>query len=515
MRKILILITILFFAASLAAQSTHTTRVEPLRNEKWWGLYVGGDVQQPFLVDFEAGASECSDEYFTTSMIISSEGRYIWSAYPMEVSMKGNVITIHSQAEEVSVKKGGRDLRDAYLVCRHKNMPPDGAPIPRELFTDPVYDLGMSPGTLNNQESILQYATGLIGSGHSAGIILLPDGWQSLARGCDFNRDLYPDAVGMIRELHKMGFRLMLTATPYVRAAGLNYSAARLAGKLLGGTDGQPLVFETQAGYSACLDITSDEVLATMQEGFKALKDKYGVDGFLFDCLALLGHIGHDKDLTLAFMESWNGLGEEMGIVARSPAMGMNPADSVNWMGREEALSWNSMTAAVSRTITAGLSGYIYSHFRPGGFYGAEIDENLLLRAIQLSLFMPVTALPISFDAIRNPVYVAELEKAVELHVSLKDYFADLLDEAADTVEPLVRHMEYQFPGQGFANCNDQFMLGARYLVAPVLDPSPRRTVRLPRGMWTAADGTKHRGPRVITVDVSDGKMAFFTLQGK
>ncbi len=52
MRNTLTFIAALLFTTALAAQSSHTTRIEPLRNEKWWGIYVGGTVPQPF--------SECS-----------------------------------------------------------------------------------------------------------------------------------------------------------------------------------------------------------------------------------------------------------------------------------------------------------------------------------------------------------------------------------------------------------------------------------------------------------------------
>ncbi len=160
--------------------------------------------------------------------------------------MKDGVIAINSEREKVTVQKGGRDLREAYLVCSHKNMRPDGANIPRELFTCPIYDPGITPGVPNDQESILRYASRLADSGFPAGIILLPDGWQSLARECDFNRDLYPDAEGMIRKLHEAGFKVMLTATPYIRAAGANYWEARLAGRLITNPDGEPLVFEME-----------------------------------------------------------------------------------------------------------------------------------------------------------------------------------------------------------------------------------------------------------------------------
>ena len=126
---------------------------------------------------------------------------------------------------------------------------------------------------------------------------------------------------------------------------------------------------------------------------------------------------------------------------------------------------------------------------------------------------MPLAAVPADGSLFTDEVCRRALRQSVALRMEMNEYMTELLHEAAATGEPLMRHMEYQFPGQGFWNCTDQYMLGARYLVAPVLDDRDKRTVRLPRGTWIAADGTKYRGPRVLNVDVSDGSIPVFRLR--
>lgn len=44
--------------------------------------------------------------------------------------------------------------------------------------------------------------------------------------------------------------------------------------------------------------------------------------------------------------------------------------------------------------------------------------------------------------------------------------------------------MEYEFPNEGYENIKDQFMLGKKYLVAPVLTEADERIITLPRGKW-------------------------------
>lgn len=516
LRRFLILAAVFISVSHLAAQPTHSTTIELLRNEKWWGAYVGGGLEQPFVRPFVAAPLEYGGNGFTTPMMISSAGRYIWSAHPMEARFDGDAITIVSDYEKVQVQKGGRTLREAYLVCYHKNLGPSEATVPRDFLTCPVYDLGITDGGGCEQDKILEYAAALTADGMPAGIILISDGWQSYSRELDFNRELYPDPGEMIRQLHARGFKVMLAVTPYIRAAGKNYTRALGGDLLLTGRDGEPVLIETPAGYSACLDISSERVARQMEGNMRTLSASYAIDGFLFDCRGILEKLNGDKNRMLRFAANWNRLGNGCKMAAYAPALNAAPAAHVNWMApANDLLSWDNLSAAATDKINAGLTGHIYSCFPTGSTGGGAVDEELLLRAAQLALTSDITVLPPSPDAFKNPQYREALKQTMRFRVSLCKYLEELLAESANTAEPLIRHLEYQFPGQGFANCADQFMIGSRYLVAPVLCKSGKRTVRLPKGTWTADDGLKYKGPRVITLDVSGGRIPVFTLQGK
>ena len=81
----------------------------------------------------------------------------------------------------------------------------------------------------------------------------------------------------------------------------------------------------------------------------------------------------------------------------------------------------------------------------------------------------------------------------------------------AETGEPIVRSMEYAFPGQGFESCTDQYMLGDRYLVAPMMAPGHSRTVRLPKGRWQDENGKVYKGGRTYVLDVPLDRVPRFT----
>ena len=78
------------------------------------------------------------------------------------------------------------------------------------------------------------------------------------------------------------------------------------------------------------------------------------------------------------------------------------------------------------------------------------------------------------------------------------------------TGEPIVRHMEYAFPHQGFSECTDQFMLGDRYMVAPVVDRSCWRYVDIPAGRWQDDRGSVFTGPCRIKVEAPIERLPYY-----
>jgi alpha-glucosidase (family GH31 glycosyl hydrolase) len=66
--------------------------------------------------------------------------------------------------------------------------------------------------------------------------------------------------------------------------------------------------------------------------------------------------------------------------------------------------------------------------------------------------------------------------------------------------------MEYDFPGEGYHNIKDQFMLGPDVLVAPVLQHgATSRMVTLPKGEWTWKGKTFSGGNRIeVAADLNE-----------
>jgi alpha-glucosidase len=106
--------------------------------------------------------------------------------------------------------------------------------------------------------------------------------------------------------------------------------------------------------------------------------------------------------------------------------------------------------------------------------------------------------------------HLAICRSYASLHEKMGNYILEQAHQSAKNGEPIIRHMEYEFPNQGFAECKDQFMLGDRYLVAPILTKEHTRKVVLPKGLWKDDTGKKFNGPKTIEVNAPLERLPYY-----
>lgn len=86
------------------------------------------------------------------------------------------------------------------------------------------------------------------------------------------------------------------------------------------------------------------------------------------------------------------------------------------------------------------------------------------------------------------------------LHCQLSDYILEMAEKTASDGTPIVRHMAFSFPNEGFEDIKDQYMLGDKWLVAPVTNAENSRTVKLPKGLWRDELGKKYKGGKTYSL---------------
>ena len=144
-----------------------------------------------------------------------------------------------------------------------------------------------------------------------------------------------------------------------------------------------------------------------------------------------------------------------------------------------------------------------------------DIDENafdqaLIVRSAQVHALMPMMQFSVAPWRILSKDNLAIVQRMAKLHAQFGPYIMRYARQAAKTGEPIVRLMEYQFPHQGFENVKDQFMLGDKYLVAPVVDNRLEREVRLPKGTWRDDLGKRYKGGKTYKISVPLERLPYF-----
>jgi alpha-glucosidase (family GH31 glycosyl hydrolase) len=95
-------------------------------------------------------------------------------------------------------------------------------------------------------------------------------------------------------------------------------------------------------------------------------------------------------------------------------------------------------------------------------------------------------------------------------------YLITYLREAYDRGYPLVRPLPMQFSrDKNLYPQLDLFMLGDEVLLAPMITTGTRRSLRLPRGLWTdLRTNVEHKGNQTVEVDAPMGHVPMFARNG-
>lgn len=172
------------------------------------------------------------------------------------------------------------------------------------------------------------------------------------------------------------------------------------------------------------------------------------------------------------------------------------------WTGDNHSI-WPHLQMAIPQLCNLGMSGMGFSGTDIGGF-GSDATSELLIRWIQLGCFSPlcrnhsskvgIYQEPWQFDEDTCRIY----KKFVELRYRLLPYIYDCFCDMAKTGIPVMRPvvMEYENDSNTW-ELNDEFMLGERILISPVITQGSRnKLVYLPKGDWIDYEtGERVTGP--------------------
>lgn len=528
MRKIHLSVLLLVTAISAFAQNSRELVIQPVQGEYWWGGAVAYGYRMPYIApvaEFNLAKDNANNQ--VVPLFLSNKGRYLWSEKPFTFEVAGSgAITITSEFENPEIQQAAdATLRGAYLEASGKYFPSTGTLPEKLFFTVPQYNTWIELMYDQNQEDVLKYARAVLDNGFPAGVLMIDDNWQKHYGNFEFKPDLFPDPKGMVAELHEMGFKVMLWICPFVSPDSPEYRELADKGFLIKrkGSD-QPAVLSWWNGQSACYDLTNPDAFEHYVSILEGMQREFGIDGFKLDAgdNAIYYHADIDsfvKDaLSVDHTAKWVEIGLRFPFNEYRAGWKAGGQPLVQRLGDKD-YSWDAVRALVPDMIAAGLLGYSYAcpDMIGGGSFMTfmniaddEFDQELIVRSAQTHALMPMMQFSVAPWRILNEEHLAAVRDVALLHEKFGDYIITYAEKSSVSGEPIVRHMEYSFPGEGFATVRDQFMLGDKYLVAPMVSPGNSREVKLPKGRWRDDLGKVHRGGRTIAIDVPLNRLPYF-----
>ncbi|MDY6367405.1 MAG: glycoside hydrolase family 31 protein [Clostridia bacterium] len=499
--------------------------IEIKKGELWYSGQIDDTANMPYdgkkVVDFDLDTAEAYNQI--SPMLISSTGRYLYAPKNFKLHIENGIISVSSKGnidfgEKENFRKAYEYLKDTYFEF-------DGRFPDLRLFLCPQYCTWMSLGYNQTQAGVLKVAKNIIDAGLPAGELIIDDNWAPYMGKFEFDAEKFPDPQGMVEDLRDMGFFVSLWVVPYISPDTETFRYFR-DNDMLYKQNGKVFLTEWWDGYSACMDFTNPKTVEWVENKFDELRTKFGIDGLKMD--------GGDNRLYANDLQSFDGvshtaneLSELWGRLAAkfsvSEIRSTNRCEGLPVMQRiaDRFHAWedekNGFGSIIKRSLIMSIAGYPYNcpDMIGGGQsedWNAKEDDELNIRYMEAATFLP--SFQFSKRIWEHGKNVKDVVlKMVEIRDKYSDDIMDAVLKCAKTGEPIIKSMLFEY---GIMPENlDQFVLGDRILVAPVMNKGQTgRKVFLPEGEWETFDGKTVKGGKEITVSAPIDVLPYFIKLG-
>ncbi len=309
-----------------------------------------------------------------------------------------------------------------------------------------------------------------------------------------FDEARFPDPAGMMAEMQKQGYRLSLWQLPYLNKGTPVYDFC-----LEKGYFSAPPPGKTREGDPVgVLDFSNPEAVAWYQQQLRALlqagvaviKTDFGENAdedYLYKTVD--GAEMHNLYPLLYNQAAYEVCeevhGKEALVWGRSAFSG-GQRYPLYWGGDSDS-DYHGLYDTLRGGLSLGLTGFPFWSHDVGGYFGRP-DEDVYIRWVQLGMLS--SHVRFHGTTPREPWHYGETAVEVYRHYaairySLIEYLYTEAHHAAESCQPMMRHLVLDFPGDPTVQAiDDQYMLGRSLLVAGVFDTKPCRRLYLPKGRW-------------------------------
>jgi len=519
----------LFVALCAGIALADKVEIALLEGEHWWG---GQDADGRFM-PFDAKADYSADlRVFhagnqAAPLLLSDKGRFVWCEEPFAFAFKDGRLSVEAAAK-IEHGKAADSLRGAFLHCSKRFFPPSGK-MPDALFVSaPQYNTWIELTYNQNEADILRYAKSMLDNGLPPGVLMIDDTWQTGYGLWRFEPSRFRDPKGLCDKLHAMGFKVMFWVCPFVSMDTPEYRQIEKEGGFLllakpaaHGPSDDPAPIRWWNGKSAVLDLTHPKGVKWFHDELSRLQREFGVDGFKLDAGDPEYYVGEYRSFkpctASGQCEAYAKLGLAFQFNEYRACWKMAGQPLVQRL-RDKDHAWSEVPRLITDMIAAGLLGhsFVCPDMIGGGQFtsflpGSNFDAELFVRSAQVHALCPMMQFSASPWRVLDAEKQEIVRKAVRTRQKFAPRFVDLARTCSFSGEPMLRSLEYAFPGRGYAAVKDEFLMGDFLLVAPQLEKGKSsRTVVVPPGTWRGDDGRDVVGPATVTVSTPLDRIPHF-----
>lgn len=500
------------------------------------GPYVASDNSA-----FPYGAVQ--ERYFYTS---SGIGIWIEEDIPLYVSINAtgdHMLCLQSKYDNSIYRNFDNSLPVLnYTMCVEKDVmsihtfmseryisKPTGTPN-EDVLRKPIWSTWAQYKKNINQSLVLEFVDNILKNNLTISNLEIDEKWMPNFGDLVFDTMKFPDAKGMVDEIHRKGMAVTTWVPPFVNLESSNFNYAASKGYLMNDmSGGRPaLVSWWEAKWAGIIDFTNSEATEWFQGNLANLRTTYGIDSYKFDA-GDANYLPSDYKPAKEFRNP--------DVFARSYAEAVARVDNSSRRhevrtGRKTQ-SLPAMTRMIDKNsdwtyeqglktiVTSGLvfSSIGYSFILPdmvggNGYGGIWPDAELFIRWTQANALMPTIQFAITPWTYNNSTLMSIIQQMLTLREKYGDTIVSLARESVTTGAPIMRPLWWIAPTDESAlTVDDEFLLGNDLLVAPVLNPGVKsRKIYLPVGQWRdEIHGTTVSGGQWIDYPVRLEDLPHFT----
>jgi alpha-D-xyloside xylohydrolase len=320
----------------------------------------------------------------------------------------------------------------------------------------------------------------------------------------EWDRELFPDPVGMLKRLKERGLKICVWINPYVAQRSALFDEGMANGYLLKKTDGAVWQTDDWQSGMGIVDFTNPAACQWYSDKLRLLLDM-GVDCFKTDFGEVIPtdvvfHDGSDplkmhnyytylyNKTVFNLLEAYFGKGQAI-VFARSATTG-GQQFPVHW-GGDSTATFESMAESLRGGLSLCLSGFGFWSHDMGGFE-LTASSDVYKRWCAFGLLSSHSRLHGNASyrvpwAYNDPEAEIVLSYFTKLKCRLMPYLYEAACQAHERGLPVMRALLLEFPSDAGCDYLDrQYMLGEALLVAPVFSQDQTVSYYLPDGVWTS-----------------------------